>query len=298
MSNRILVTGAGGYLGQEILKHLGLEGVETIGFYRREPAGPMPGESEICELTDAASVERLIVKTMPSAVIHAAAWIGSDTRDGKVIAQAVDGNVKATAILTAACAKARVGRLIFCSSVEVYGAAPQNGLAHKEDDKLDPQGLYGRTKAAAEYVVRALEDGATVPYILRMPGLHGGSRKSGIVHRLLAASAEGSTVELAEPESKLSILWVADAARAVSAAARGMLPASAVIRNIASGNSTILELARGIERFSGRALDIHAGAAPARNRVLDDSLIRSELSFRLTSLEEGLQREIGMAVTP
>lgn len=288
VSDRILVTGAGGYLGRQVVERLRNSGVETIGVVRRASDASL-GRVAMCDLADASAVERLVSQVSPSAVVHAAAWIGSGPATAAAIDSAFSSNVRATANLVAAVAKAGVSRLVFCSTVEVYGSQPQNGMAHREDDTLDPQGLYGHTKAAGEFIVRSLEGTATHPTIFRMPGLHGAPRLNGIVHRLLVAAATSEPIELPEPETRLSFLWVADAARVFAAAALGELRGSHAVLNIANGDTTLVELAARVGRVPGKSLELCIGSAAPRNRALDLARMQGTLPFELLPFEDGLR---------
>lgn len=259
-----------------------------VGVVRSGAASSGVGGLRTCELSDAAAVQRLIEDERPSAIVHAAAWIGSGSVSGDAMARALRDNVTATASIAAAAAAFGVSHLVFCSSVEVYAAEPRDGASHRESDDLDPQGLYGRTKAIGEEIVAALDGGATKATVLRMPGLHGGDRRSGIVHRLLSAASDGTPIDLAEPDTRLSFLWVGDAARIIAAAAAGRITPEARCLNVASGEASLSELSALIGRASGRAVGVRPGTGRARNRVLDVSLMRRVLPFPLPPFERGL----------
>ena len=83
---RILVTGAGGQLGYDIMKELSLRGHEVIGTELSAPAssgkGDIPGGSgsELVrmDITDRDQVIAVMGQTRPEAVIHCAAWTAVD----------------------------------------------------------------------------------------------------------------------------------------------------------------------------------------------------------------------------
>lgn len=292
MSDVILVTGAGGYLGHLVVAQLRRQGMEAIGVYRRPLPFDPPARAAICNLADGDAVSSLIAGTRPKAIIHAAAWIGSSASDPGTLVRGIEDNVVSTAHLACAAAKAGVQRFVLCSSVEVYAASPQDGRAHREVDPVFPQGLYGRTKAAAEEVVRSLAGCETVPHVIRMPGLHGSGRQSGIVHKVVSAVKRAAPVDIDEPETVISILWAEDAARVLTAASLGALPSHSEVRNLESGSASLSALAQLASKLGGHDLDIRLGRRPARNRALDGGLIRAELPFDLLSIEEGLRREL------
>lgn len=286
VSDRVLVTGAAGYLGQYLVRELRDAGCDVMGVVR--PGRQHDHPAAACELTDRASVSALIATTNPTVIVHAAAWIGSGPATTATVAAAVANNVTATANLVSACAGSNVRRFMFCSSVEVYAPTPANGIAHQEGDTLAPLSLYGRTKAAAEFVVQSLRGIEIDARVFRMPGLHGAPRTSGVVYRLINATQTGSAIEIDEPETRLSLLWCRDAARCIAAGATGILKGQDPTINIANGDVTLISLADTIGRATGRQLDARRGARGARNRVLDLTRMRAVLPFAMPAFEEQL----------
>jgi len=65
-------------------------------------------------------------------------------------------NVEATRILVEACVRQKVPRLLYGSTIGVYGSA--KGAAITEDTPLAPDNPYSRSKAEAEHVVRTFSD--------------------------------------------------------------------------------------------------------------------------------------------
>jgi dTDP-4-dehydrorhamnose reductase len=69
----ILLTGAAGMLGSEILRQARLDGIAMAPVVRTRPLEGWEN-SHACDLADAKAVARLFDKVKPDAVIHAAAW--------------------------------------------------------------------------------------------------------------------------------------------------------------------------------------------------------------------------------
>lgn len=86
-------------------------------------------------------------------------------------------NVDAADQLLAAAAKAGVRKVIHISTDMVYGVPPERPLS--PDDPLNPVGFYGRSKVAAEAVVRDYASHFEVVTILR-PRVIGGPGRGGL----------------------------------------------------------------------------------------------------------------------
>jgi dTDP-4-dehydrorhamnose reductase len=165
---RIVVTGATGQLGHYLVEQLLASGGHTVIPWGRSP-GPERWGLPVAriELTDAASVAFALDQSDPDVIIHAAAISAAEAvRREPEAARAV--NVEATRTLTTWCGR-RGRRLVFTSTDLVFDGTRS---WYREDDSPAPILEYGRTKAAAEDLVRGLPDGL----IARLSLLYGPSR--------------------------------------------------------------------------------------------------------------------------
>lgn len=154
--NSVLVTGAAGMLGSQLL--LGVpDGITAVGTDLREAAGV---EAVGVDLADAAQVDRLFRDAGAfSGVIHTAAYTAVDrAEEEEAIAQRV--NAVACGVLAAACARAGVPLVLVSTDFVFDGAARR---PYREDDAPNPISAYGRTKLAGERLAReAHPDGARI----------------------------------------------------------------------------------------------------------------------------------------
>jgi dTDP-4-dehydrorhamnose reductase len=139
---RALVTGAQGQLGLEL--------------QATAPAGwtvVACGSSEL-DVTDAATVRRVILRERPTVVIHAAGYTAVDAAETEADrAEAV--NARGTAHVAEAVREGGA-RLVHVSTDFVFDGA--QGRPYRPADRPNPLGVYGRTKLEAERVVaRVLE---------------------------------------------------------------------------------------------------------------------------------------------
>jgi dTDP-4-dehydrorhamnose reductase len=147
MNQKILITGARGFLGSTLMLTLQAAGYKPVAF-----------EGDI---RDREHVLKVLEDVSPSAVIHAAAKadVGECERD-PALAQAV--NVEGARNIVDAC-KAAGAKLIFISSTSVFSGHSGN---YKEEDKAEPLNVYSRTKLEGEALVGANEQGTIVRLLL------------------------------------------------------------------------------------------------------------------------------------
>ncbi|WP_412068010.1 dTDP-4-dehydrorhamnose reductase [Rubrivirga sp. IMCC43871] len=142
----VLVTGAGGQVGREILR-LAPPDVTVIGLDRRH-----------LDVTDAKAVRAAVREHAPDTVIHAAAYTAVDRAQAEPErAMAVNGT--GTANLAEACAECGVG-LVALSTDYVFDGARE--AAYRPGDSVSPVNVYGASKARGEAAALAAGGPAVV----------------------------------------------------------------------------------------------------------------------------------------
>lgn len=135
---KILVTGAKGQLGYDVVKRLEKEGHEVIAT-----------DVEEMDITDAAAVERVLSEVSPEAVMHLAAWTNVDAaEDNEEAARKI--NVTGTANIAKVCGERDI-KMLYISTDYVFdgkGIEP-----YMTTDPAAPEGVYGRTKYEGELEV-------------------------------------------------------------------------------------------------------------------------------------------------
>lgn len=142
---KILVTGSGGMIGKEVARLLREKKIETIEF-------------SMAQGLDVGKPEQL-QKAIKGchAVIHLAAIIDENAPKEKIWKVNVDG----TKNVLEASARERIGRLVFLSSVGVYGNTA--GIKN-EETPLNAETAYEKSKEAGEKLV--IESQELVPFTI------------------------------------------------------------------------------------------------------------------------------------
>jgi nucleoside-diphosphate-sugar epimerase len=153
----ILLTGAGGFLGLNLIETLLGQGKAVAALNNR----PLPQSFvqrhgvtvEIADVRDREAIAGILKRHGVTCIIHAAAITLGPKSAIATSSDAFDVNTVSTAILLEEGRKASISRFVYPSSSAVYGAAPFAGTPVGEDVEPMPATLYGFTKLASERLV-------------------------------------------------------------------------------------------------------------------------------------------------
>lgn len=156
---KVFVTGVAGQLGHDVMNELAGRGYEGVGSDLKEeysgikdgtPVETMPYVP--MDITDQASVEKVLSEVQPDVVVHCAAWTAVDLaedEDKKEKVRAI--NVDGTKYIAQMCKKLDC-KMIYLSTDYVFDG---QGETPWEPDCKDykPLNVYGETKLAGELAV-------------------------------------------------------------------------------------------------------------------------------------------------
>jgi dTDP-4-dehydrorhamnose reductase len=137
---KILITGAGGQLGRELINQGQLKGFSVQA----------PSEDDM-DITDLEKIDRCMDFHQPEVVINAAAYTQVDKAESEA-ALAFAVNTTGSANLARMCAKNKIP-LVHISTDYVFDG--QKGRSYLETDAISPVGIYGRSKAEGEIEIRS-----------------------------------------------------------------------------------------------------------------------------------------------
>lgn len=176
---RVLITGAAGYIGSVVsaaLLNRGLEvvGIDNLTFGARALPGLMAQPSfefETLDLNHSSDVAKCLARHRPDHVIHLAAIVGDPACKAQPeLARRV--NLESTKDLFLRCADVKVKRFLFASTCSNYGLSESDSLL-SEDSKLNPISLYAECKVEAEQWLLAQSAEMPKRFVLRFSTAHG-----------------------------------------------------------------------------------------------------------------------------
>ncbi|MGE3194862.1 MAG: dTDP-4-dehydrorhamnose reductase [Microbacteriaceae bacterium] len=161
---RLLVTGAAGQLGSDLLLAAEAAGDDVVGVDRAQ-----------LDVGDRESVLRVVGQVRPDVVVNCAAWTAVDACEADH-ARAFRDNGEAVAHLREAC-DASGAHLVQVSTDYVFDG--MSDRAYREDDTTNPLSVYGASKLAGE---RAAGPAATIVRTSWVCGVAGGNMVKTVLH--------------------------------------------------------------------------------------------------------------------
>lgn len=207
---RVLVTGAGGFLGFEIVKMLRQRGLSVRSLSRQSyPKLQALGVDHLCgDLADLSKVRQAVEGC--DVVFHVAAKAGIWGKWSEYY----QANVVGTQNILQACRDCRTPRLIFTSSPSVtFAGVDQNGVSNNEPYSSKFLAYYPYSKAIAEKLVLESNSDSLLTIALR-PHLIWGPDDPHLIPRLVARAKKGKLRKIGSADKLVDTVFVENAALA------------------------------------------------------------------------------------
>jgi nucleoside-diphosphate-sugar epimerase len=275
VNRRVLVIGATGSLGPTIVHYLCQCGYSSVSaFCRNVPAaGIFPNNVNVLfgDIADPSSVYSALADI--DVVIHLAALLHIVNSPPNMIGNYESINVGGTANVIDAAIRAGVKRVVFASTIAVYG--PSGNHVLNEESITCPDSLYGQTKLTAEQIVLNARraDGQPLGTVVRLGAVYG-ARIKGNYQRLVHALAHGRFVPIGDGSNRRTLVYDKDVASAALLALQHPAAAGRVY-NVTDGQfHTVREINLAICTALGRkppSVFVPTGPARLAAGLLEDA---------------------------
>jgi nucleoside-diphosphate-sugar epimerase len=272
---RLLIIGAGGFLGAHISRRARAAGVDVV------TAGRSPLPDSLCHqradlaADGPAAIDAMLAAVAPDAVVNCA---GTTTGPPAAL---VAANIDGTYALVTAMLRATAARLVHLGSAAEYGAV-QPGIPVSEEAAARPAGLYGVTKLAGTRLVGTAAAAGLDAVVLRVfnpvgPGAPVATLPGRLASELRQALAQGTDVRLGPLDAVRDFVDARDVADAVLAAVTaGALPHP--VLNVGSGRAVpVRAMVSGLIAASGCPATVHEDA-PGQPRSPDIPWQQADIS--------------------
>lgn len=297
MSNQILVLGAGGFVGQRLVRALAQRGEHVIAVtHQPTDLGGTNVEQVIWQLDEPEHFAALVKRSR--VVVHLATVSTPGSSAGHPLAE-LDGNLRLTLTLLEAMQACPQTNLLYLSSGGCLYRMGAEGSA-SETTTVDPRSYHGAGKIAAEHFIRAWSSqfgGAAT--LLRPSNLYGPGqterRGFGIVPTGFGKIVRGEELNVwGDGSAVRDYLYIDDFIALCVAVLAAPMPEGVRTFNASSGIGVSLdELFDAMEAVSGKPLqrgyDV-SRAVDAARIVMDASRVRQAYGWSATTtVLEGLQ---------
>jgi nucleoside-diphosphate-sugar epimerase len=281
----ILVTGGTGFLGSHVIEQLSLAGRPVRALVRRSSDTKFLRTLSNVELVEGAiddrpSLERAVVGV--EAVVHAAGLVKARSLD-----EFMRVNAGGTDNLLTACLPlgASLKRFVHVSSVTVGGPSDAHGNPVPVDAEPRPVTNYGRSKLEAEQIILSKKDRLKVT-IIRPPAIYGPRDRE--IFAFFKSIKLGVLPLLGSPQSKLSMVYGPDCARACIRAIDAEVPSGSIFAVDDGAVHTMAELIEEAEAAMGKRAFLRI---PLPRSVVESAALLSESYGKLTNRAVMLTRD-------
>jgi threonine 3-dehydrogenase len=270
---KILLTGAGGQIGTDLMPMLLDRGDEVAAFdlAPRPTSCPAAVEWVRGDISVSAEVYDAVKQFRPDRILHLAAILSATGE--RVPHRTWHVNLDGTRYVLEAARLFDVGQVFYTSTIAVFG--PGLDAPVGDDVPLHPTTMYGVTKVAGELLGEYYQQAFGIDFRgVRFPGLinagiPGGGTSDYALFMFVEGMRSGAYESFCTPESQIPFMYMPDALRAMvelSDAPKESLGRS--IYNIAAMSPTAREIADAVTaRVPGADLTFRSD--PARQAILD-----------------------------
>jgi UDP-glucose 4-epimerase len=291
MDDRVLVTGAAGFIGRAVVAALRVRGVPVTAVDREPPDASWDDGVHVVT-GDLAEQETCVAafETRPTAVVHLAA-LTSVLRSVDAPMQTFAQNVTITQVLLELARGSGVDRFVFASTNAVVGDVGTSTIS--ANLPLRPLTPYGATKAAGEMLLSAYSGSyAMATAALRFTNVYGPgmSHKDSFVPRMMRAALSGTGVRVyGDGKQRRDLVFIDDVVNGILLALDHKYDGRAII---GSGRSvSVLEMIDAVRAVTGCPVPAEHIEAPAGEMPAVVVDIANDLGYEPTvSLEDGLAR--------
>jgi NAD dependent epimerase/dehydratase len=265
MGKRVLVTGAGGFIGSSLVDQLVRSGAKVRAFVRYNSRGD-PGLLHFSSNDILRKIEIIagdikdyhaVLKACEGMeyVFHLSAFISipySYIHPFEVI----EVNVLGTTNILLACKEYKIEKIIHTSTSEVYGTA--QSIPMNEEHPLKAQSPYAASKIGADKIVESFYCSYGLPVITLRPFNTYGPRQSlrAVIPSIIIQALRGKNIRVGNLESIRDFTYIADTVDGFIQAATTAIPFGSTI-HLGTGTAvTIAEIINKIGTILGSILKV------------------------------------------
>ncbi len=284
---KILLTGAGGFVGQALTGQLEQQGFEVLD-------GDIHSTRYRLNVLDREHLTALALEHQPTVLVHAAARTTA-TRDDEL--DLLEVNVQGTINAMFAARAAKVKHFMLLSSAGVY--APQQATPIGEDGLLRSDKAYSLSKTLAEQGCELGKPKDMTLWILRLAAIYGPNEQTSTTRAGISFIGEiaaqflspENLLLLRDTQDQYNFLHTTDLARLIQIVANRRSDKKTHLYNVGGITISAWDILSAYQNVYGslNKASVWNAYMPPRHGAIDSSKIKKELKFRpKISLKQGL----------
>ena len=217
-----LITGGSGLIGKSIIKQMDGSGATVVFDLKDKPDGLEDGGRSIWikgDVTDKAQLEKVVDEHKIDGIVHLVSLLRGECAKQPYLAVKV--NVGGMNNILDIARTRKIAKVIFVSSVQVYGSEEFHGKATWIDESTprSPQTMYGITKCLCEDLAAYYKENHEVNIVgLRFSTVYGYGRSAGpnvYLTDAIAQAAKHQDITIPYKDLCQNLIYVKDAAGAI-----------------------------------------------------------------------------------
>lgn len=297
--NNVLVTGASGFVGAAVTRLLEHSGQRVIALDVHPESSPFTKSATkvVCDISYKEDLERGFEAGPIDRIIHLAAIL--PTAAQKDPSRATQVNVMGSLNLIEMAVRFRVKRLVFGSSLSVYGTCPSDRVV-SEADPAAPEDLYGAAKLYVEQLGNAYASAHGLDFIsLRIGRVVGPGAKSATsawrseIFELLGSNHPVNITLPYVGSERVLLVHLEDVAEMLATLLEAPRPAHSLY-NAPCESVVVSDLKQQVESLNPNVtLTLNDAYAIGNPRLLDCSRFQTEFGFTSVPIAQRLRTAAG-----
>ncbi len=249
----ILITGASGFIGRYLAKELSVQGYKLFLCSSTQNLGnAFPNNKTVrVNLAKGEDFRKLPARGV-EAVYHLASFVPPHVSQDNVhyARKCLNVNILATMNVLEYCRLHRISRLVYASTVSVYGDCDS---APREEERAYPLTFYGWSKLAAEILCEKYRrDYGIACFSLRLSSVYGqGVNPYCVLSAFIKRALQGEEIVVwGEGRKRINFIYIKDAVSALLSSLKSEHPG---VYNIGSAQAvSVAELAKAVNKVFAR----------------------------------------------
>lgn len=297
--SNVLVTGASGFVGAAVARLLAHSGQKLIALdlHPETSSSAKSATKVVCDISYKEELERLFEKGGIDRIVHLAAILPTAAQRDPLRATQV--NVMGSLNLIEMAVRFRVKRMVFGSSLSVYGTCAPDRVV-SEADPAAPEDLYGAAKLYVEYLGNAQASAHGLDFIsLRIGRVVGPGSNSATspwrseIFELLGSNHPMNITLPYDGSERVLLVHLEDVARMLVTLLEAPLPAHSLY-NAPCESVVVSDLKRQVESLNPNiTLKLGDANAVGNPRLLDSSRFQNEFGFTGVPIAQRLRTAAG-----